>query len=210
MITERQKRIYNTYLKVSRRGKPYKLRQNFDNFDENKSSLLEKLDLFFKSYPNIDWVDYFSAPYELYPDESWDLEFFCKQKAKKTYTTYIKSLEVANPDSKESLVRLQNNLKFVFGFCQEKGLTLDEYVTYCEDSLPYVVEHLKNHKINFYTLHTLGASRLNIDQRVLDFIFDEFDRTYQLTKNKFYNSKLMKEFAKQAKIKLTNKLNKTN
>lgn len=208
MLSERQKRIYNIHLRESRNGKPFTLRKNFDNLGEHTCLLLEKIDKFFASYPNIDWSEYFRAPHRIYPDESYySLDFFTTQKAKKAYAVYMKSLETEDPDTMESLTRLQKSLSFVFEFCREKGLTFDDYGTYCEDSLPCVIDHLKSHKINFYTLHSIGISRLNIEQRILDFIFGDFYGTLQKTKNKFYASKTMKEFSKRANVKLKNKLN---
>lgn len=208
MLTERQKRIYNSYLRESRRGQPYKLRRNFDNMDEHTSSVIEKLDKFLSSYPHIEWSAYFAAPHKIYTDDSkYPIDFYITQKAKKAYALYMKSLETQDPDSDESLIRLQQSLKFVLQFCIEKGLTLDLYGAYCEDSLPCVVDHLKTHKINFYTLHSIGISRLNIEQRILDFVFGDFYGTLQTTKNKFYASKKMKEFSKRANVKLQNKLN---
>jgi hypothetical protein len=179
--------------------------------DEHTTLLLEKLERFFNSYPNIDWSNFFKAPHRIYPDEShYPLEFYVTQKAKKIYAVYMKSLETEDPDTTDSLVRLQKSLSFVFEFCKEKGLTFEGYGSYCEDSLPCVIEHLKTHKINFYTLHSIGISRLNIEQRILDFIFGDFYGTLQKTKNKFYASKTMKEFSKRANVKLKNKLNENN
>jgi hypothetical protein len=207
MVTERQKRIYNVYLKESRRGQPYKLRKNFDKMDAHSCSVLEKLDQFLSAYPNIEWSAYFSAPHKIYPDESkYSLDFFITQKAKKAYALHMKSLETQDPDTIESIKRLQTSLQFVLDFCREKGLTLEQYAAYCEDSLPCVVDHLKTHKITYYTLHSIGISRLNIEQRVLDFVFGDFYGTLQVTKNKFFASKLMKEFSKRAITKIQNKL----
>lgn len=207
MVTETQKRIYNTFLKESRKGQPWKARQNFDKLDNESCVALDKLERFFKSQPNIDWNIYFSAPHHVYPDDTYyNLEYFTTQKAKKTYAIYIKNLELEDPDTNGSLIRLQQALKFVLEFCQEMGLTLEDYPTYSEDNLPKVVDHLKSHKINFYTLHALGVSRLNIEQKILDFIFGDFYGTHQKTKNKFFASKKMKEFSKQAKLKIQEKL----
>lgn len=170
--------------------------------------VLETLDKFLTAYPNIEWSAYFSAPHKIYSDDTkYPLEFFTTQKAKKVYAVYMKSLETQDPDSPDSLIRLQQSLKFVFEFCKAKGLTFSDYGAYCEDSLPCVVDHLKTHKINYYTLHSIGISRLNIEQRILDFVFGDFYGMLQATKNKFYASKTMKEFSKQAIQKLTNKLN---
>lgn len=210
MVTERQQKIYNLYLRESRRGQPYKLRKNFDKMPQETIVLLEKIDKFFNDHPIVDWESFFKAPHELYPDDStYKLDFYVTQRAKKVYASYMKSLELEDPDSQDSLLRLRDSLKYVFEFCQEHDLTFTDYPTYCEDGLPLVIDHLKNHKINYYTLHSLGISRLNIEQSILDFIFGDFYGTLQKTKNKFFSSTKMKEFSKQANAKLQTKLKET-
>jgi hypothetical protein len=68
---------------------------------------------------------------------------------------------------------------------------------------------LKNHKINYYTLHALTFQRPQIESRILNFIFPEFYEVFQKTKNKFFTSQKMKEFAKQAKQKLETQIQQT-
>lgn len=213
-LTESQKRIYNTHLSVSRglQGKPFKYRKNFEKLEERTAQLLKKLDTFFKTYDHIDQRDFFTAPYKIYPDSSYyDLEYFSTRKAIKAYSQYIKTLELLDPDNSESLIRLKDGLVFVYNFCKEKGLTMDQYELYIEETLPCYIEHLKMHKINYYTLHALTFSAPKIESRVLDFIFGDFYTTFQKTKNKFFTSKKMKEFSKEATKRLNNKLkDKTN
>lgn len=199
MITDLEKRIYNSHLANSRKAqnKPFRLRQKFDDLDENKVATLQKLSRFFLSYENINVDDFFMAPHKIWPDESHHpLEFYTTQKAKKVYSQYMKEREVSDPDTQENLDRLKEGLKFIYKFCREKGLTFQNYMTYKEDALPCVVDHLKNHKINFYVLHALGSPKLDVEPRMLDFIFGDFYQTFQKTKNKFYSSKKMKDIAK--------------
>lgn len=209
MITEFQKRIYNTHLRTYRlsQGKPYTLKKNFESMEEYDIGILNKLSNFFTSYPAVDMDTFFEAPYKLYPDESYNpIEFFITARARKIYTDYVKFLETTDPDSPENLAKLQKSLSFVYKYCRENGIELEEYQKHCPDALPVFIDHLKNHSISFYTLHALTFGKIDIESQILDFIFGNFYITYQKTKNKFYSSKLMLEFSKKAKEKITNKL----
>jgi hypothetical protein len=203
-------RIYNNHLAISRKlkDKPFKLRKDFSKLTDEQIMVLGKILKMFTDYPNIDQEAFFSAPFKIYPDEDhYPLEFFTTQKAKRIYAQYMKTLEDENPDTKESLERLRDGLKFVKNFCDEKGLTFEEYSSYSEHNLPCIVDHLKSHKINFYVLHSLGITTLNIETRILDFIFGDFYLTFRKTKNKFYTSERMKKFSKLAINKLKNTIN---
>lgn len=210
MIDDSLKEIYNNHLVISRtvKGEPYKIKKDFSKLDEDKVMALEKLARLFSSHTNINQKDFFIAPYKIFPEETYyPLDFYYKPKAISCYTQYMKLLEIQDPDSPESLERLQKSLKFVFEYCREKGLTLDQYELNIEESLPCFVQHLKDHKINFYTLHALTFSNPKLESNLLDFIFSDFYGTFQKTKNKFFSSKRMKEFAKQARQKIQTKLN---
>ena len=210
MISENQQRIYNNHLVVSRKAKwePYTIRKNFAKFDEEKIPYLAKLDRFFTSYPTIDQEDFFIAPHKVYPEPAeYKLVFYTGQKAVSCYAQYMKMLEVQDPDSQKSLERLQQSLKFIFNFCKEKGLTLEQYELNIEETIPSFVKHLKEHEINYYALHALSFSAPKLDSRIIDFIFSDFYGTFQKTKNKYYASSKMREFTKQAKIKIQDKLN---
>lgn len=205
MISDNEKRIYNNHLVASRKckDKPFRIKKDFSNITEDQTMVLNKLNQMFENYPNIDQECFFSAPYKLFPDEDYyPLDFYITQRAKKIYAQYMKSLEDESPDTKESLERLRDGLKFVKNFCDEKGLTLEEYEAYYEHNLPSVIDHLKSHKINFYVLHSLGITKINIETRILDFIFGDFYLTFRKTKNKYYSSTKMKEFSKLAIQKL--------
>lgn len=209
MISEFEKQIYNNHLVVSRKikGDPFKIKKDFSNLEEEKIISLQKLSKLFKNHPNIIQDDFFMAPHKIYPDDCYySLDFYTTPKAIKCYTQYVKQLEIQDPDSPDSLRRLAESLKFVARYCVENGLQLSEYELNINQSMPCFVQHLKDHKINYYTLHALTFKRPQIESRILDFIFPDFDVVFQKTKNKFFASKKMKEFAKQAKQKLESKL----
>jgi hypothetical protein len=176
--------------------------------DQTKLDRLASLERFFNSYQNIKIDDYFAAPYVIFEDDDYfDLDFYLTSKAKKAYSQYMKKIEMDDPDSESSLNRLVDSLKFVKNFCKEKNLTLKEYPLYIEDALPNMIDHLKNHHINMYALHSLGVTKIEVENRILDFIFSDFWISFQKTKNKFYLSKKMKEFSKQAIDKVNQQLN---
>ena len=152
-----------------------------------------KFEYLFKKHPNIN-QEYF---HDAIPP--WEIP---EKEAIKLYVEYVKSLILDDPDKDESIARLKSGLKYVFKFCKEKGLTFAEYLVYSEEVLPCWVAHLKNHSIDFHTLHALQMSKPVLDSELLEFVIPNFFTNYQRTKQKFYNSKRMKEFGKKAKEKL--------
>lgn len=211
MITDLEKKIYNSHLSTSRKvqNKPFKVKKNFDDLDDTKTVILQKLSRFFNEYKNLDIDTFFLAPHKVYEESEYHpLDFYLTRKAISCYTQYVKQLEAQDPDHPDSLERLKNSLKFIFSFCKENGLTFTQYPLHLEPraNLPAFIGHLKNHQINFYTLHALNFSQPKIDSRTLDFIFNNFYTTFQQTKNKFQFSKKMKEFSKLAINKLIKKL----
>lgn len=215
MISEFEKHLYNIHLKISRTVKnlPFTYRKNFEELDEETKIILKKLNIFFKNYNNISIEKFFISPYKIYDiEDNYPLEFFLSQKAIKAYTTYIKQLEYEDPDSNYSLNSLQKAFNFVINFCKDKNLTLQEYYKYQDGEIPSFLDHLKNHKINFYTIHALTIPKPDVDSEILNFMFSDFNGVFQTTRFKFFSSKKMKEFAKQAKQKIETKLtnNKQN
>jgi len=208
MITDVEKQIYNNHLVVSRRGEPFQLKKNFADLDAGKETILKKLSSFFTSYPEINQTNFFTAPYSIYEDSCYyPLEFFVTRKAVSAYTQYMKKMELENPDSDSSMERLRNSLAFVYHFCKEKNISFKEYQTYTEDSLPFFLDHLKKHKINFYTLHALTFANPVVESSLLEFVIPNFFLTFQKTKTKFYTSSKMRLFSQIAKEKLETKLN---
>lgn len=209
MISNFQKKIYNDYLVTSRKskGEPFKIRKNFDNLDEDKIDTLNRLERMFENYPNINIELFFRSPYETFEGEDhFPLDFYLSQRAKKAYALYMKKIEIEDPDSDESIQRFIKSLKFIKNFCKEKQLTLEEYPLYIENKIPSMVEHLKSHDINMYTIHSLGVSKMGVENRILDFMFNDFWITFQKTKNKFFLSKKMKPLAKKAITKIETQL----
>ena len=136
-------------------------------------------DKFFEKYPNIDREEFLkSVPITLNVSLEEAIPF---------YVVRMKFLETKDPDDEEILTRIEKSLQFVLQFCEENGLTLKDYLAYSPQSMPCWVEHLKNHKINFYTLHVLTLGKPDVESEILEFVIPNFYLTLQKTKNKYYH-----------------------
>lgn len=203
MITEKEKHIYNSFLYASRKAKnkPVRLRQNFENLQSEHGVALKKLSQLLSKYTHINYSDFFIAPYKVYgADNYFDLTFFNTRKAIKCYTLYCKDKQIQDPDSEESVETLRECLKFIFNFCIDQKITLSTYKNFIEEggALPLIFTHLKNHKINFYTLHSLDMDPVVKRQDdVLTWVISDFFDLYNKTRVKFISSKLLKEKAKK-------------
>ena len=211
MITEKEKHIYNSFLYASRKAKdkPVRLRQNFDNIESKDEVSLKKLNLLLSKYTHINYSDFFIAPYKVYgSDNYFDLSFFNTRKAIKCYSIYCKDKETQNPDSEDTINVLKECLKFIYNYCDNKKITLQEYKTYIpgvasdllpDSATPEVFWHLKNHHINFYTLHALDMDTAvkNKDIEIFNWFISDFTDLYSKTRVKFLSSKTLKEKAKK-------------
>ena len=149
--------IYNTYLAVSRsvNGKPFKLRKDFSKFHENKHYMaVLKLGKFFKKFPHIDVNSFFEAPFFVYEEDHFDLEFFCTQKAVATYTKYHDHYLIDNPNSTECLKKIKQSIEFILTYCKNQDISPKMYMHYIEPgtSIQSFLFHLKTRSINVYTL----------------------------------------------------------
>ena len=207
MINEKEKSIYNSHLYASRKAKnkPVRLRQNFDNIESKDEVALKKLNLLLSKYTHINYSDFFIAPYKVYsPEDYFDLSFFNTRRAIKCYSMYCKDKETQNPDSEDSINTLKNCLKYIFNFCNGEKITLAQYKNYTgisnTGSIPIVFTHLKNHKINFYVLHSLDIESIIkpwMQDETLNLIISDFYDLYCKTHAKFISSKSLKEKARK-------------
>jgi len=211
MINEKEKSIYNSFLYASRKAKnkPVKLRQNFDNIESKDEVALKKLNLLLSKYTHINYSDFFIAPYKVYgADNYFDLSFFNTRRAIKCYSIYCKDKETQDPDGEDTINTLKECLKFIYNYCDDKKITLQEYKTYIpgvasdlspDSATPGVFWHLKNHHINFYTLHALemDAAVKGTDTEIFNWFIPDFTDLYSKTRIKFLSSKSLKEKAKK-------------
>lgn len=197
MITDFEKLIYNTYLKVSRvqNDKPYKLRINFDNFNTEDGNYLNKISRLLTKFKNINLVEFIQAPYTIYSDKEFNLKFYTSQKALKAYSLFQDKLKQTNPDL--ILHKLKDALIYIKEFCNEQNISIDEYTTHKTNNISSYLLHLKEHKITIYNLFELKnytQSMKQQDKQALAFMFGE---RFEYDNNTAYTMYLKSTQAKQ-------------
>jgi hypothetical protein len=159
--------IYNTYLSVSRGSKnaPWRPRKNFDKFEDTPDGFIcQKLELFFKKFPQLSPYEFFRAPYEIYKDEDhFPLNFYTTQKAIAVYSNFQKQKKEESPDTEDQILDIKKSLKVIACKCVEEKITLEQYCT-SKDGYTYrPVVDFANKMINVYVLIKLPffESQLN-------------------------------------------------
>jgi len=216
-LTEKEKSIYNSYLIASRtvQNKPFKLRQDFTSIDSQVYTTLKKLGLFFEKNYNIKQVDFFTAPFSYYgADNFFDIHFFLTPKAIKCYSLYIKKKETQDPDNADTISSTKNCCVFIYKYCKDNNLTLHDYKNLINGTTPIVLQHLRDHSINFYTLHGLQCDRTirQVEPDLLEFFISNFENLLNDTRINFQRSIKLKVIVREALSIIENQLlkNKTN
>jgi hypothetical protein len=212
MISSREESVYNSYLYASRtsKNKPFRPRRDFAKMADQDMLYLKKTTAFLQRYNHINLSDWFIAPYKVYGmDEYFDLHFYNTRKALKCYTTYIKQREIEDPDNVDAIDRFKSSLHFIYDYCHENKITLEAYINEFTGNLPTFLQHIKEHKINFYMLQTLEVEPIlrKIEPSILNFIVSDFWSVFVQTRTKFLSSKVLKVKARKGinliKTKLT-------
>lgn len=211
MISDRQKLIYNAYQHAARtsKNKPFKERKNFNNLDDTNKLLLQKIESFFNANRNVSYADFFKAPYIIYNEQEYfGLDFFVTRKAIKCYTEYVKKRETDNPDSEEVLNTCKQCCIFIYNYCKSNNLNLNTYCHLINGTTPVVLQHLRDHKINFYVLCGLNVEKIlqSIEPEIVNFIVDDFYQLLNQTKNKFIKSNKLKTVVRKSLQLIENKL----
>jgi hypothetical protein len=183
------------------KNKPFKLRQDFSKLNDEIYITLKKLGAFFKNNKNISLNDFFWAPYEIYSkDEYFDLSFYNTRKAIIAYTQYLRQKETQDTDSEVCINDCKAGLKNIYSFCVEQNITLNEYKELNSASIPIFLLHLKEHKINFYILHSLSIEQQikRIEPELLDFYCKDFYDIYHKTRTKYITSTKLKHTIRKA------------
>ena len=210
-ITQQEKYIYNTYLRVyrSKQDKPFKYRKKFDDFHNHKNySHVKKLGVFFRKFPHISIDKFFIAPYELYPDEEtiYDMQFYASQRAIKVYSLYIKHLDQLDPDTDQHVQFTKDSLMSIFKFCKQHNICIEEYVHQKSGDIPTFMLHLRDRYVSIYSL--LGfegfEAKLNtVPKDRIDFTIGEnFVSSLEKYRTRYYTSRKNKQITRQGINKL--------
>ena len=202
-LTELEKQIYNAYLIASRtaKDKPFKLRRDFTKVDDKTFIILKKLSSLFTSNRNVNIADFFKAPYSYYgAEEYFDLQYFMSPKAIKCYTMYKRKLETTLPDSEENIIRCKQCCTFILRYCVENNLSLNEYKSINNGTTPLVLQHLRDHSINFYVIHGLECDRVirQVEPDLLEFFITDFNTVLNETRINFQRSEKLKQVVRKS------------
>jgi len=201
-ITELDKQIYNAYLIASRtaKNKPFKIRENFNKIDDKTYILLKKLALLFEHNKSVNIQDFFKAPFLYYNIDYVDLQFFTTPKAIKCYSLYKKKQETLSPDCEENIIKCKQCCSFIKRYCTTNNLTLSEYKHINSGTTPLVLQHLRDHSINFYIIHGLECDRIirQVEPDLLEFFITDFNKLLNDTRINFQQSLKLKVVVRES------------
>jgi hypothetical protein len=196
--------IYNTYLRISkkRQNKPFKLRTNWENFEQSDYyPTLVKLKSFFDRNYIVNVEDFFTAPYEVYEEEGfYDLSFYNSMTAIKVYGIFCDKKNNLDPDSELQKNSVLRGIVFIYKFCLDKKISLSDYLLFKEQgaNVNSFVVHLKEKKISTYNLFpfkNFDKVWSSIDYNTLRFVLDDVASKISIYRSKFYGSKLTKNIS---------------
>lgn len=154
-MTDLEKNIYNQWLVVTRaiESKPFKLRNNFDNFETHKHyPAVVKLASFFKKHSHLNIKTFFEAPYFVSDGTYHPLEFYLTMRAVNAYKKYHEKFLLDNPDAQVSLEFIKQSIVFIDKFCKEQNIAIEKYLLAEENGIPCFLFHLKEKKVSIYSL----------------------------------------------------------
>ncbi len=205
-MNDLQKKIYNCYLKNSRKGLPYQPRKDFTDISDEMSVSLIKLESFFLKYKHIQIDEYFEAPNFLHEDEKYPtLSHFFTRSAIKTYTTYKNQKEDENPE--KQFDKIKESIIFIGKFCLSNQIELKNYLTHRNSYMYSWINHYREHKINPYALMELG----NFERVLFSLLEEERDiyasnlvEKLECFKIRYHNSYKTKNLVKESTKKIEN------
>ena len=207
-MTSIEKHIYNKYLAISRssQNQPFKLRKDFSTLDDTSTLHVMKLSLFFNKFKHIDMDAFFKAPYEIYVDDiAFDLSFYTTQRALKVYTLYTQRNALSKPDNDEQLHDIKRSLKYILSFCVHNKIKITEYIDHMTNGTYTFLLHLKEHKVNIYTLFGFPNFEQNlssIERELLKFIAGGYIENISTFRTNYMSSSRAKSLVKQGLLKI--------
>lgn len=218
-MTSLEQRIYNTYLRVSRtkQNKPFRYRKNFDDFEDDPNYILvRRLGSFFTKFTNININDFFESPYNIYIDgaSSYELKYYTTPKAIRVYGLYMKKRDLEDPDSDNQISRIKKSLLFIYQYCRNNNISVNDYIQEKSGDIPTFILHLRQRDVTIYTLYGFpGFDSIftSISPDRLRFTIGEhFIENIGLLKINYYESTKAKRITEQGIKKLKNILNNQN
>jgi hypothetical protein len=203
-VTEKEKEIYNCYLKYSRKGEPYTPRKDFSNLDDNIIVSLKKIAIFLSRYPHIGLHDYFKAPYALHPENKYpDLNFFVSLGATKMYSLFKKTQEDEDPE--KQFDKIKESFKFIGMFCLENNIPVEKYAYHKTGYMHSWLNHYREHRINPYSLMEMDGifhSLTSLPQDEVELFAKNLNEKIVAYKTRYSSSKETKILVTEATKKI--------
>lgn len=216
MITNVEKLLYNTYLRVSRtaKDKPFTYRKDFSDMDDSTLLHLKRIAILLSKYPHIDADEYFLAPFKVYPNaEHFTIDYYAGMGAVNAYTLYMKQIQEMPPDSDEQLQFIRKSLKYIGSFCIKNKIKLESYSTF-KSGLSYDwMKHVKKHEVSVYVLMAFPEISDIIKESAEDekeLFLGEIGKYFWGYKTKLIQSQIAKELISEGLKRVSKVVNKNN
>ena len=192
-MTDFEKLIYNKFVAVTRskQNKPFKLRQNFQNFEKEQAYVyVKKLSIFFNKYKHINIDDFFAAPFDLY-EEPGDvyIDYYTTRAAIKTYSLAQKKKEELSPEKLHTFIK--DSLAHIGLFCIQNNIPVSQYLYHKTGCTLSWMQHFKQRKISLYSIIEANnlvesINSVPVDER--DLFLENIHNTVAAYRNRYYNS----------------------
>ena len=206
-----ERNIYNTFLKISRSGKGFRVRKNFDNLSDEKFTYIKKISHVL-SNKKIDPEIYFTAPYKMYSEEYINLKFFTSFNAIRCYKKYIESIQLTEPDHNYNITQLRNSFKHIYQTCLDQNInTCANYLKIEKGLYPQYILDLKDGNVCYYSLLSLGLCErsINLEKNTVEFVCKNFYNLLSSLRSRLVFSKKIKPLSTKL-IKTINKILKND
>lgn len=203
-LSNKEKEIYNTYLKNSRKGQPFMARKDFTDMDQSLIVTIKKIGNILSKYNHIKTEDYFSAFNILHPDDRYpNIEYFTTLAAVKIYTLFKKQQEDTDPEKQTE--EIKESFRFIGMFCLENKITLEKYSTHKTGYMLSWLNHYREHRINPYSLMELDgifSSLQNLQKDEIELFAKNLNEKIVAYRSRYASSQKTKTLVREATKKI--------
>lgn len=216
MISNIEKNLYNTYLRISRssRNKPFSYRKDFSDIDNPTIVHLKRINNLLCKYPHIKPDDYFKAPFKVYPNaDFFPLDYFSTMKGVNAYSIYRKQIQEMNPDSDEQIEFIRDSLKHIGAFCIKNKIRLNQYPKHKTGLTWDWMKHIKRHEISVYSLMEFPEIYniiTNMPDDEKELFLGDIGLYFLGYKNKYLKSQVAKQLVSEGMKKINKVINSKN
>lgn len=205
-LSDKEKQIYNCYLKYSRKGQPYTPRKNFSDIDVNTFTNLKKISLILSKFNHIRIDDYFKAPYALHPEDAYPaLVSFTTLSATRNYSLFKKQEEDEDPEKQFDSIK--ESFRFITMFCLENKIPLEKYLNHKTGYMTSWLNHYREHRINPYGLMEMDGifdSLSSFQKDEIELFAKNLNEKFVAYKSRYISSTPTRTLVKEATNKIKN------